>query len=136
MVARQFSKPPEARQVEARARARRCGVRVEVVSEARHYRTRSQSQPGTAYTIKRTPRGWACSCDGWLYTGCCKHVGAVERRAAREGWAFGTVRPLSVAPRYFPLGDDPQPEPPAAAAIPTVRERQRAALADLYGAAD
>ena len=111
-----FSKPQQARELEARARARTLGVKVQVVSEARHYTTRSQSQPGAVYTIKRTPRGWACSCDGWLYTGCCKHVGAVERRAEREGWTFGTVCPLAAAARYFPLDTDPEPEPPASPA--------------------
>ncbi len=33
----------------------------------------------------------------------CKHLGAVERRAEREGWAFGTIAPLSRVARYFPL---------------------------------
>ena len=131
-MSRQFSKPQPARQLEARARARTLGVRVEVVSEARQYRTRSQSNPGEVYTIARTPAGWACSCLGFYHTGCCKHLGQVERRAAREGWPFGTVAPLSTVARYFPLGDDPQPEPPAPAALPSMRERQRAALADLY----
>ncbi len=41
---RTFSKPPEARQLEARART--LGVKVAVVSEARRYVTASQSQPG------------------------------------------------------------------------------------------
>ena len=136
MVARTFSKPQPARQLEARARARTLGVRVEVVSEARHYRTRSQSNPGEVYQLVRTPAGWACSCQGFYHTGCCKHLGQVERRAEREGWSFGAICPLSKAPAHFPLGDNPQPELPAPAALPTVRERQRAAMADLYGAAD
>ena len=132
MVAREFSRPQTDREIEARAGARTLGVRVKVVSEARHYRTRSQSQPGEVYTIARTPAGWACSCLGYFHTGCCKHLGQVERRAAREGWAFGTVAPLATVARYFPLGDDPQPEPPAPAAVLST-QRHRAALADLYG---
>ncbi len=68
---RTFSKPPAARQVEARARARRYGVKVAVVVEARRYVTASQSQPGTVYAIERTPAGWACSCQGYEFTGCC-----------------------------------------------------------------
>ena len=100
---RTFSKPPEARQLEARARARTLGVRVAVVSEARRYVTASQSQPGALYVIERTPIGWACSCQGYEHTGVCKHLGAVERRAEREGWAFGTLAPLSKVARYFPL---------------------------------
>ncbi len=56
---RTFSKPPAARQVEARARARQLGVKVAVVSEARRYVTASQSQLGTVYAIERTPAGWA-----------------------------------------------------------------------------
>ena len=98
-----FAKPPAARQLEARARARTLGVRVAVVSEARRYVTASQSQPGALYVIERTPVGWACSCQGYEMTGVCKHIAAVERRAEREGWTFGTVAPLSRVGRYFPL---------------------------------
>jgi hypothetical protein len=132
-MVRTFSKPQPARQVEARARARTLGVRVEVVSEARHYRTRSQSQPGEAYQLVRTPAGWACSCLGYEHTGCCKHLGQVERRAEREGWAFGAICPLSKAPAHFPLETD---QPPAPVSIEDSRARRRAAMADLYGAAD
>ena len=138
MVARTFSKPQEARELEARARAKRLGVRVEVVSEARCYRTRSQSQPGEVYALVRTPRGWVCGCLGFYHGGVCKHLAQLERRAEREGWDFGQVCPLSQAARYFPL-DQPDPEPPAtpAAASPAIvpadaRARGRAALADLY----
>ena len=130
-----FAKPPAARQVEARARARQLGVRVAVVSEARRYVTASQSTPGTLYAQERTPAGWACSCEGYLHTGMCKHLGAVERRSARERWRVGQVAPLATVGRYFPLGDDPQPEPPAPAVLAdsAKTQRQRAALADLYG---
>ncbi len=100
---RTFSKPPAARQVEARARARTRGVKVAVVVGGRKYVTASQSHPGTVYTIVRTPVGWACECEGYFHTGMCKHLGAVERRAEREGWAFGTIAPLSRVARYFPL---------------------------------
>ena len=147
MSARIFSKPPEARQLEARART--LGVRVAVVVEARRYVTASQSQPGAVYAIERTPAGWACSCDGYLHTGMCKHLGAVERRSEREGWAFGRVAPLGQVARYFPL-DVPEnvaihgrvvtvkpPAPaPAPVAIEDARERRRAAMVDLYGVAD
>ena len=102
-MGRTFAKPPAARQLEARARARTRGVRVAVVSEARRYVTASQSQPGTVYAIERTPAGWACSCQGYEHTGVCKHLGQVERRAEREGWAFGTIAPLARVGRYFPL---------------------------------
>lgn len=105
-MCRQFQKPQEARQIEARSRARVLGVKVAVVSEARKYVAASQSQPGTLYTIERTPVGWACECEGYLQTGCCKHLGATERRSEREGWRFGKVAPLSQVARYFPL--DPQ----------------------------
>ena len=127
---RRFSKPQPARHLEARARARTLGVRVEVVSEARQYRTRSQSNPGEVYTIARTPAGWACSCLGFYHTGCCKHLGQVERRAAREGWAFGIICPLSKAPAHFPLETD---QPPAPVSLEDSRARRRAALTDLYG---
>jgi len=135
MIARSFSKPQEARQVEARGRARTLRVRVEVVSEARHYTTRSQSTPGEVYTLKRTPAGWACSCAGYFHGGICKHLGQLERRAEREGWAFGAIAPLSRVARYFPL-DQPDPQPPAPVSVEDVRERRRVAMAALYDAAD
>ena len=99
----QFSRPQDAREIEARGRARTLGVRVEVVQPTRAYRTRSQSQPGTVYTIQRGTRGWVCTCPGFQYTGCCKHLGQVERRSEREGWEFGTVAPLHRVDRYLPL---------------------------------
>ena len=101
-----FAKPPAARQLEARARARHLGVRVAVVSEARQYVAASQSVAGDVYSIQRTPVGWACSCEGYEHTGVCKHLGAVERRSEREGWRFGVVAPLATVAPYFPL--DPQ----------------------------
>ena len=135
---RLFSKPPEARQVEARARART-------------YVAASQQQPGTVYAIERTPVGWACSCEGFAFTGCCKHLGAVERRSEREGWKFGAIAPLARVARHFPL-DVPEnvikrgavlsvapvvaEEGPSAAPAPdldALRERKRRALIDLYG---
>ena len=115
-----FSKPQPARQCEARARARQLGVRVAVVSEARSYVSNSQSVPGTSYRIERNRHGWACECDGYRFTGMCKHIAAVERRSEREGWRFGTVCPLpeSVVPLRRPLSP----------------ERSAAIALDLYGA--
>ena len=46
--------------------------------------------------------GWACSCDGYYHTGACTHLGQVERRSEREGWAFGAVAPLHRVGRYLP----------------------------------
>ena len=86
-----FSKPIEARQIEARARARHLRVRVEVVERAHHYLTRSQSEPGISYRLDRTSQGWECECRGYQYTGICKHLAAVERRSEREGWSFGKI---------------------------------------------
>ncbi len=139
---REFSKPQEAREIEARARARTCGVRVAVVVEARRYVAVSRSEPGVIRTIARTPVGWACSCPGYEHTGVCKHLGAVQRRAAREGWTFGTIAPLDKVDRYMPLDPDPEPDPeptppaggaaPDAAALAAARARGRAALADLF----
>jgi len=135
-----FSKPQAAREIEARARARTCGVRVAVVVEARRYVAVSQSEPGLLRTIARTPVGWACSCPGYEHTGVCKHLGAVARRAEREGWPFGSIAPLDTVERYMPLDPEPEPEPeptpPAGgAALPSVeavRARGRAALAELF----
>jgi hypothetical protein len=98
-----FSKPQEARELEARARAKRLGVRVAVVIHGSRYVTASQSTPGTIYVQQRTPAGWACSCDGFMYTNCCKHLGQVERRCERDGIDFGAVAPLHRASKYFPL---------------------------------
>ena len=77
----------------------------------------------------------------------CKHLGAVQRRAEREGLPFGRIAPLAKVERYMPLDPptldpdpDPEPSPPAGgAALPTPNEptayaaQRTAALADLYG---
>ena len=131
---RAFSKPPAARQVEARARARTRGVKVAVVVAARKYVTASQSHPGTLYTILRTPAGWACECEGYFHTGCCKHVGAVDRRATGEGWPFGSIAPLSRVERYFPLSNPTAPRAGTADADER-RARGRRAKAELFGEA-
>jgi hypothetical protein len=89
----QFSRPQAARQIEARARAKQRGVRVEVIEPRRWYRTRSQSNPGEVYNLARVLHGWQCSCPGYLHTGVCKHLGQLERRSEREGWAFGRIAP-------------------------------------------
>jgi len=126
-----FQKPQEAREIEARMRARRLGVRVAVVSEARSYVSASQSQPGTVHSMQRTPAGWVCSCEGFMFTGCCKHCAAVERRAEREGWDFGAICPLHRAAKYCLLTD---PAPMAPAILPFVPRTSRAQLdAQLYG---
>jgi hypothetical protein len=92
-MVQQFTRPQAAREIEARARAKKLGVRVEVVEAGRWYRTRSQSNPLEIYNIARLLHGWECSCPGWLHTGCCKHLGQLERRAEREGWDFGRIAP-------------------------------------------
>ena len=91
---RQFSKPPTARQIEARSRARSLGVRVYVVEDGACYFTRSQSDDGVLYHVTRERLGWQCECPGYIYTGCCKHIAQVERRSEREGWTFGGIAPL------------------------------------------
>lgn len=136
MVLREFAKPQAARQVEARARAKRLGVRVAVVVEARSYVSASQTAPGATYRIERCRHGWSCECDGFLFTNCCKHVAAVERRAAREGWDFGTIAP--VAALVTPDRQDAA-RAPIAPFRPRFVERERsargrAANADLFGA--
>ena len=138
-MVRTFAKPQEARAIEARARARSCGVRIAVVLESRRYCTPARSEPGTTYTIARTPIGWACSCLGYFHTGVCKHLGAVERRAGREGWTFGRIAPLACVARYMPLDPEPDPEPPppvGASARPRAldeyRARGTAALAEIF----
>lgn len=98
----QFSRPQAAREIEARARARELGVRVHVIEPATHYHARSQSQPGAVYDLERTTAGWTCTCPGHTYTGVCKHLGQLERRSEREGWAFGRIAPrptLAPTPR-------------------------------------
>jgi hypothetical protein len=89
-------KPIAARTIEARTRARSLGVRVHAVDPHRAYAARSQTTPDV-YRVARTGAGWACDCKGFAYTGCCKHVGQVARRAEREGWAFGRIAPRPTA---------------------------------------
>jgi len=86
-----FSKPHAARQIEARGRAKQRGVRINVIEAQQAYSTLSPSQSAVVYTISRTRQGWTCDCDGFHYTGICKHVAAVERRSEREGWVFGKI---------------------------------------------
>ena len=115
-----FSKCPEARELEARARAKRRGVKVAAVVHGSRYVSASQSTPGVTYRIERARFGWSCECEGYQFTGMCKHLAAVERRSAREGWSFGTVCPLpgNVTPIRQPLSP----------------ERRAAIELDLYGA--
>lgn len=132
-----FVKPQAARQLEARARAKRLGVRVAVVVEARSYVSASQGAAGKTYRIERCRHGWSCECDGYLYTGVCKHLAGVERRAEREGWDFGRIAPLATV-----IAPDRQDAAPAPAPIVPFRPRfidraqpvaAAAANAELFG---
>jgi len=132
-----FSKPQAARRIEARARAKRLGVRVAAVVEARSYLSASQSTPGTAYRIERCRHGWSCECDGFRFTGSCKHLAAVERRAEREGWDFGQIAPLTqaIAPEIKMI---PAPSGTMITFRPRFIEREQPAVAsaantDLFG---
>lgn len=89
----QFSRPQEARQIEARARAKDLAVRIQVVEPGAAYSTRSQSEPGAVYTMTRERDGWQCECRGFVFTDICKHLGQLERRSEREGWTFGRIAP-------------------------------------------
>ncbi len=134
-----FAKPLAARQVEARSRAKAQGVRVAVVSAARSYVSISQSQPGMTYRIERDRHGWGCECDGYRFTGMCKHVAAVQRRSEREGWVFGQVAPLDrTAPGVSTVDTPPSPAPMIVFPAPGTRRTQSAATRrandDLFGA--
>lgn len=89
---------PEAtleRQEIARNRARLNRVRTYVLDRADAYQSPAKSLGrGYWYTLVRTPTGWNCDCQGYQYSGMCKHLGALQRRAEREGWNFGVVQPL------------------------------------------
>lgn len=96
-----------------------------VIVAGRHYQTASQSRPGLTYRLDRTRAGWQCACDGYRFTGCCKHLAQLARRAEREGWDFG---------RIVPPTPDHEPTPPAGALdLAATRARKRRALADRYG---
>ena len=51
------TKPLTARQVEARSRARKLGIRVQVVTPGQHYLTRSQADATIAYRMAPPPAG-------------------------------------------------------------------------------
>lgn len=86
-------KPYDARVLEARSRSKEQQVRIGVVSHCRLYVTISPTTTGEPYTLERTRKGWTCTCAGYHWTGCCKHLGSLQRRAEREGWNFGVVAP-------------------------------------------
>ncbi len=93
-MARQFSKPFEARTIESRARSLRLRVRIFVKDPQHWYQTVSQTQPGVVYNLVRGRWGWKCDCPGYQFTGSCKHLGQLERRADREAWSFGVIAAL------------------------------------------
>ena len=119
---------PAERLLEAERRARDLGVRLVERVVARKYESQSQSLEDTVYTQERDRDGWGCSCDGYRWTGLCKHLGAVALRAEREGWQFGAVAGLA--------DDAAAPGPANVTPIGTLDERaarHRAALAELFG---
>jgi hypothetical protein len=73
----------EARILEARARARKSHVRV--------YR----NDDGT-YRAKSDSGNWYC--DGYFFTGACKHLAALTRRSEREGWIIDRIAPTPYEP--------------------------------------
>ena len=94
---KQFSKPVEARFIESQVRSKSLGVKIFVESEGRAYYTKSQSEAVVIYRMTRTSRGWSCECKGYTYSGSCKHLGSLARRAMREGWSFGVIAPRLAA---------------------------------------
>lgn len=85
-------KPFAAREIEARDRARQLAVRIRCVTAGKEYTTHSRTT-ATVYHLRRWSSGWKCDCLGYQHTGCCKHLGQLERRAEREGWRFGAIAP-------------------------------------------
>lgn len=84
-------KTPQSRLIEARSRAKVTVVRTFVVEPLSlyHAQTVGQHAPNEAYELKRTYHGWTCTCTGHYYHGgACKHIGALSRRAEREGWTI------------------------------------------------
>lgn len=81
-----------ARRTSARSRARANRVRVQVVDPQRHYISISQST-GETYHLTSGRYGWQCTCLGFQHTGCCKHLGQLERRSEREDWEMGAIAP-------------------------------------------
>lgn len=94
---KEFNKPAEARFIEAQVRSKSLGVKIYVEVEARAYFTRSQSEASVTYRMVRSNQGWSCECRGFIYTGSCKHLGSLARRAMREGWSFGVIAARLVA---------------------------------------
>ncbi len=125
-------KPPRdrsaaARLFDAEERARALGVRLVEEIVARVYRSQSQSLEDTVYTQERGRDGWRCSCEGYRWTGCCKHLGAVSLRAEREGWDFGHVAGLHADMTAAPENVTPL------AAREERRRQTEATLRDLFG---
>lgn len=94
---KEFQKPADARFIEAQVRSKSLGVKIFVEVEGRAYFTKSQSEAGVIYRMIRGQWGWECECRGYEFTGSCKHLGSLARRAMREGWEFGVIAPRLAA---------------------------------------
>ena len=106
-----FRKPHEARQCEARARARTLGVRVAVVSEARSYVSNSQSTPGTgsAACSRECAAGRATLAGSACVARVVCHGAARALRERQEGTDLAAIAEGrgAVTPLHFDLTDRP-----------------------------
>ena len=82
-------KPIAARQIEARARALTNRARIVRLIDQQAYVAKSQTTLAEYHLMRDRSHRWTCECDGYRYTGCCYHLGQLERRAEREKWAGG-----------------------------------------------
>jgi hypothetical protein len=88
----EFGRSHGERRAEMGARAKAERVTVVQRERAMHYYSVSQTRADRLHFQTRSAGGWDCTCEGYIHTGLCKHLGAVENRAIAEGWIFGTVR--------------------------------------------
>lgn len=95
------AKPLLTRAWEARSRARTQQLRVYRIAEQQCYEAPSASHPGERHQLTRDRNGWACTCQGYRVTSFCHHLGALARRAEREGWQLRRIaRSPEAARRY------------------------------------